>query len=238
MAEITLKGILEEMCDERAREFEQFECKRHFFSLRHRRAMNKILYPKPEGFKSSLKRIPIRRRIVVMMIVIFIAMMGITAGADIFGGLSTEIYTDGIHIVTADWKNSVKEITYVYHLTEVPEGFVFNDRDGGVGDIIYYENYILGHHQLLVLMQTVKSNFHQALDDSIVPEEVDINGNRGFYYEDTGFGTIFWDSGDYILMVGGTLPKEDNPSGVFTKEDLIKLAKSAKVLDTTSQILS
>lgn len=237
MAEITLKNILEELCDERAREFERLECKRHFFSLRHSRAMNKIFYPKAAGFKADLKNIPIRRRIVVMLIVVFIAMIGVTAGADIFDGLSTEIYTDGIDIVTADWKNSVKKITYVYHLPEVPEGFVFNDRDGGVGDIMYYENYVLGH-QLLVLMQTVKSNFHQALDEGIVPEEVDINGKRGFYYEDTGFGTIFWDSGDYILMVGGTLPKEGNPSGVFTKEDLIKLAKSAKVLDTTSQILS
>lgn len=237
MAEITLKGILEEMCIERAHEFEQLECKRHFFSPRHHRAMNKIFYPKSEGFKASLKRIPIRRRLVVMLMVIFIATMGITAGADIFGGLSTEIYTDGIHIVTADWKNSVKEITYVYHLPEVPEGFVFNDRDGGVGDIIYYENYKLGN-QLLVLTQMIKSNFHQALDEGIVPEEVDINGKRGFYYEDSGAGLIFWDNGDYILIVVGTLPKKDNPSGVFTKEDLVKLAKSAKVLDTTSQILS
>lgn len=237
MAEITLRSILEEICDERAREFERLECKRHFFSLHHSRAMNKIFYPKAAGFKASLKKIPIRRRLVVMLMVMFIAMMGITAGADIFGGLSTEIYTDGIDIVTADRKNSVKEITYIYHLTEVPEEFVFNGRGGGDGDIMYYEDYRSGK-QLLVLMQTVKSNFHQALDEGIVPEEVDINGNRGFYYEDNGVGLIFWDSGDYILMVAGTLPREDNPSGVFTKEDLINLAKSAKVLETTSQNLS
>ena len=235
MAEITLKSILEEMCAERAREFEQLECKSHVFSLRHRRAMNKILYPKPEGFVASFKSIPIHRRIIVMLIVIFIAMLGVSAGADIFRGLGTEIYKDGIHIVTADWINSVKKITYVYHLPEVPEGFEPIDREWD--DIMYYENYMSGN-QLLVLMQTIKSNFHQSLDDGLVPEEVDINGKRAFYYEDSGVGIIFWDNGDYILMVAGTLPKEDNPSGVFAKEDLIELAKSAKVSETMSQNIS
>lgn len=237
MTKITISDILKEMCADRAREFKAIKCKRHFFSLRHRRAMNKIFYPKPAGFAASMKKIPIRRRIVVLLIVVFIAMIGVTAGADIFNGLNTETHKDGIHIVTADWKDSLQEIKYVYHLPEVPEGFVFNDQGGGVGDIIYYENYMLGH-QLLILMQTIKSNFHQALDDGIVPEEVDLNGKRAFYYESKAMGTIFWDNGDYILMVAGTLPKEDNPSGVFTKEDLINLAKSAKVLDTTSQNLS
>lgn len=232
MAELTLKSILEEMCAESAREFEQLECRSHFFSLRHRRAMNKLLSPKPKGLGASFKNIPIRRRIIVMLIVIFIAAFGISAGAALFDGLRTEINPDGIAIVTDDWKDSVQEITYVYHLPEVPEGFVFNDRDGD--RIIYYENYVLGN-QLLVLTQMIKSNFHQTLNEGIVPEEVNINGKRGFYYEEKGIGIVFWDNGDYILIVAGTLPKEDNPSGVFTKEDIIELAKSAKVSETLSQ---
>ena len=234
MAEITLKSILEEMCDERAREFEQLECGSHFFSLRHRRAMNKILYPKTKGSGASFKNIPIHRRIIVMLIVLFVAALGISAGASLFDGLRTEINPDGIEIITDDWKDSAQEITYLYHLTEVPEEFLFNDQGGGVDDIIYYENYKSGK-KLLVFMQTVKSNFHQTLDEGIVPEEVNINGKRGFYYEDRGIGTIFWDNGDYILMVMGPLPKEDNPSGFFTKEDIINLAKSAKVSETLSQ---
>ncbi|MDE6732604.1 MAG: DUF4367 domain-containing protein [Oscillospiraceae bacterium] len=234
MAEITLKSILEEMCDERAREFEQLACGRHFFSLRHRRTMNKILYPKPKVSGAGFKNIPIHRRIIVMLIVIFIAALGISAGASLFDGLRTEINPDGIEIITDDWKDSAQEITYLYHLTKVPEEFVFNGQGGGVDDIIYYEDYRSGK-KLLVFMQTVKSNFHQTLNEGIVPEEVNINGKRGFYYEDRGIGTIFWDNGDYILMVTGSLPKEDNPSSVFTKEDLIKLAKSTKVSETLSQ---
>lgn len=236
MAETTLKNILEEMCAERAQAFEQLECKRHFFSPRHRRAMNRLLYPKPRG-AAGFKNIPIHRRVIVALIVIFIAVLGISAGAELLIGLTTEIDADGVNIVTDDWKNSVKEITYLYHLTNVPEEFVFNDQDGGVGDIIYYENYMSGN-QLLVLMQTVKSNFHQLLDDGIVPEELYINGNRAFYYESEYMGTIFWDSGDYILMIAGTLPKKDDPSGVFTKEDLIELAKSTKVSEAASQNVS
>ena len=234
MAEITLKSILEEMCDERAREFEHLACGRHFFSLRHRRTMNKILYPKPKVSGAGFKNIPIHRRIIVMLIVIFIAALGISAGASLFDGLRTEINPDGIEIITDDWKDSAQEITYLYHLTKVPEEFVFNGQGGGVDDIIYYEDYRSGK-KLLVFMQTVKSNFHQTLNEGIVPEEVNINGKRGFYYEDRGIGTIFWDNGDYILMVTGSLPKEDNPSGVFTKEDLIKLAKSTKVSEALSQ---
>lgn len=234
MEELTLKSILEEMCAERAREFEQLECGRHFFSLRHRRTMNKILYPKPKGLVASFKNVPIHRRIIVMLIVIFIAAFGISAGASLFDGLRTEIHEDGIEIITDDWKDSAHEITYLYHLTEVPEEFVYNDQGGGVGDIIYYEDYRSGK-KALVFMQTVKSNFHQTLDEGIVPEEVNINGKRAFYYESKYMGTIFWDNGDYILMVTGTLPREDDPSGIFTKEDIIKLAKSAKVSEELSQ---
>ena len=199
--------------------------------------MNRILYPKSKGFNASFKNIPLHRRIVIMLIVIFIAVLGISAGADLLIGLTTEIDSDGINIVTDDWKDSMKKLTYLYHLTEVPEEFVFNDRGGGEGDIIYFENYKSGN-QLLVLMQTTKSNFHQLLDDGIVPEELYINGNRAFYYESKSMGTIFWDSGDYILMITGTLPKKDDPSGVFTKEDLMKLAKSTKVSKTMSQNIS
>lgn len=232
MAEITLKSILEEMCAERAREFEQLECRSHFFSLRHRRAMNKILYPKPKVSGASFKNVPIHRRIIVMLIVIFIAAFGISAGAALFDGLRTEINPDGIDIVTDDWKDSAQEITYVYHLPEVPDGFVFNDRDGD--RIIYYENYVSGK-QLLALTQMIKSNFHQGLDKGIVPEEVDINGKRGFYYEENGIGIVFWDNGDYILIVAGSLPREDDPSDFFTKEDIINLAKSAKISEELSQ---
>lgn len=229
MTNTTLSDILEEMCVDRARTFKAIKCKRHFFSLSHRRAMKKIIRPKTSKF------IPIRRRIAVLLIVVFIAAIGVSAGADNFGGLSTEIHKDGIEIVTADYKDSLQMIEYVYCLPEIPEGFVLTDSS--LDKIMYYEDYWLDN-KMVILMQTIKSNFHQSLRDGQIPEEVDINGKRGFYYEEKSVGTIFWDNGDYILMVTGTLPKEDDPSGVFTKEDLIELAKSAKVLETKSQNLS
>ena len=162
-----------------------------------------------------------------MLIVVFIAMIGVSAGADKFGGLSTEMRRDGYHIVTADKKDSLQMIEYVYCIPEVPEGFVLTSFD--TCDIMSVETYIL-NNQMLALMQTIKSNFHQYLIDGQIPEEVDINGKRGYYYEDRYMGNIFWDNGDYILLVTGTLPKKDDPSGVFTKDDLVNLAKSVKVL--------
>ncbi|MDE7231413.1 MAG: DUF4367 domain-containing protein [Oscillospiraceae bacterium] len=221
MTNTTLSDILGEMCVDRAQAFKAFKCKRHFFSLRHRRAMKKIIRPKTSKF------IPIRRRIAVLLIVVFIAVIGVSAGADNFSGLSTEMRKDGIHIVTADYKDSLQMIEYIYCLPEVPEGFVLTSFD--TYDIISVETYML-NNQMLSLMQTIKSNFHQYLIDGQIPEEVDINGKRGYYYEDRYMGNIFWDNGDYILMVTGTLPKKDEPSGVFTKDDLVNLAKSVKVL--------
>ena len=221
MTNTTLGDILEEMCVDRAQAFKAFKCRRHFFSLRHRRAMKKIIRHK------TSKSIPIRRRITVLLIVVFIATIGVSAGADNFGGLSTEIHKDSIDIVTADKKDSLQKIEHVYCIPEVPEGFVLASFD--TSDIISVETYVL-NNQMLSLMQTIKSNFHQSLRDGQIPEEVDINGKRGYYYEDRYMGNIFWDNGDYILLVTGTLPKEDDPSGVFTKDDLIELAKSVKVL--------
>ncbi len=226
MTNTTLSDILEGMCVDRAQAFKAFKCKRHCFSLRHRRAMKKILRPKTAKF------IPIRRRIVALLIVVFIAAIGVSAGADNFGGLSTEIHKDGIEIVTADYKNSLQMIEYIYCIPEVPEGFILIDQS--TNEIIYVEEYRLDN-KMVILMQTPKSNFHQSLRDGQIPEEVDINGKRGYYYEDRSIGTVFWDNGDYILMVAGTLPKKDDPLGVFTKDDLVNLAKSVKVLETKSQ---
>ena len=53
-------------------------------------------------------------------------------------------------------------------------------------------------------------------------EELNINGHYALYLE-TGtseelVGTYIWDNGDYVLQV----------SGSFAKDELVKLAKSAK----------
>ncbi|MDE7231414.1 MAG: hypothetical protein K2N56_13130, partial [Oscillospiraceae bacterium] len=171
MTNTTLSDILEEMCVDRAQAFKAFNCKRHFFSLHHRRAMKKIIRHKTSRF------IPIRRRIAVLLIVVFIAAIGVSAGADNFGGLSTEIHKDSIDIVTADYKDSLQMIEHIYCLPEVPEGFVLTDSS--LDKIMYYEDYWLDN-KMVILMQTIKSNFHQSLRDGQIPEEVDINGKRGF----------------------------------------------------------
>lgn len=71
---MTLKNVLEEIC---AEEYALPEnAPRHRFSLKHRRAVNKIMYP--DNLPKTEKRIPLKRRVVVIAA---IALLAVVTGA-------------------------------------------------------------------------------------------------------------------------------------------------------------
>lgn len=68
---MTLKNVLEEIC---AEEYAlPASAPRHRFPLRHRRAMNKILYP--DNLPKTEKRISLKRRMIVIAAIVVLAVI-------------------------------------------------------------------------------------------------------------------------------------------------------------------
>ena len=226
MNELTVNDILEEMCFEEVNEYMKIHAPRHHFSRRHRKAMNEILCPRAE-YKlnepiSGQRHIPVKKRIWIVVLVIILAAIGITAGAEAIRGFNRRVHQDNTELLTANAENCPKTIENVYYLSEIPEGYELYKIDSS-GSSVYTSYVNPNTNSWLVVTQYIKdgykSNFNTEYNDF---EELEINGNYALYLDSSDseefFGSIVWDNGDYILEISGYLPKKE----------LFFLAKSAK----------
>lgn len=108
MYEYTLTEVFEEL---HQREFAEFDKpKRHIFSLRHRRAMNKILSPnQPRG--NGLRCLPPSKRIAVIILLIFLAILTATA--------CTVMITDIMNNAPDKWITEQADPTAAYRLQSI-----------------------------------------------------------------------------------------------------------------------
>ncbi len=221
MNEITLKQILEEMCLEEATEFENMKDIPHnHFSLRHRRAMRKILSAnQPE--RRGLRSLPPSKRIVIATMLIFLALVTVTASAAAIKGFIRKRHRDNTQLFAVNAENSPGLIEYEYYLPEIPDGYELYEKD--TTKYSACKIYINSENRALTFYQNVKKYYDQHFDNEKKPfEEVEINGHYGLYIdygtEKMEHGDLVWDNGDYILEISGDL----------SKSELISLAQSAE----------
>ncbi len=225
MSETTLKVILEELCAEKAAEFKSLNHMPHFFSRHHRNAMDKILYSQSQSsvMTPSLRRIPFRKRIIIVLMIIFLAAIGTTVVADALGSFSRRLHSDHIDIEAFDYDNAPEGFERIYYLTNIPEGFEPEGR--GIAVYFYYESYYdAKNNRIIGFQQILKSKYHQTVEnDNTEFEEMTIKGKNAIYTKtDDNSILIIWDSGDYIMhYVGGNV----------SKEDMIKLVENTKYYD-------
>ncbi len=224
MNEISLKQILEEMCLEEANEFENMkDIPHHHFSLRHRRAMRKILsVNQPE--RRGLRSLPPSKRIVIAVMLIFLALFTITASAVAIKGFIRKRHRDNTQLFAVNSENSPSKIEYEYYLPEIPSGYELQNKVTTPFSVCsIFVNPENGN--TLTFYQDVKNEYDKHFDtERAVFEEMDINGNYGLYLDIGGenreHGDLVWDNGDYILEIAGDL----------SKSELVNLAQSAKVM--------
>lgn len=226
MNELTVNDILEEMCAEEVIEYLKICAPRHHFSRRHRKAMNEILHSKmeykPNEFISGQMHIPLKKRILIAVLVIILAMLGITAGAEAIRGFNRKVHPDNTELLTANAEYYPKTIENVYYLPEIPEGYELYEVESSVFRIYTaYINY--DTNRCFTFKQNVKDEYRTHFDNEYQTyEELEIKGHYALYINNSdsegNSGIIVWDNEDYILQI----------SGNFSKEELIILAKSAK----------
>ncbi len=212
ITEITLKQILEEICLEEVNEYANMDVPRHRFSVRHRRAMKKILsVNQPER---GLRYLPPYKKIAVAVVLIFLALFAGCAST-IFKFVSENfqgtVYEDNTQLFAVNLENCPQTIEYRYVLTNVPEGFELIETIPSSTNI--YTCYLDDSTgQIITLNQWVKSHFSMHYNTEKGKfEEIMINGTAGLLIEFSSDrqnnSTIIWDNGDYIIEISADLDK-------------------------------
>lgn len=190
---------------------------RHHFSRQSRKRLNDILYPKIPKIEKS--KIPPRKMLLYLVMAIILLVVGTTAGAAIANGFLRKEHSDNTELFTPVDSNCPITIESVYYLPEIPEGYKLYETISDNREVYTsYMNQNTG--RCMVFCQSVKHGYRSSADNEHHSlEEVDINGHYGLYLGDNDGGSVFWDNDDYILEV----------SGDFDKDELLNLAKSAKI---------
>ncbi len=217
MNDYTLADVFETVYRQEFSEFDNPP--KHFFSHRHRKAMKEILYPQTTSMFAADRNIPLKKRVIIALLVILLSALGITAAAAISRGFTRKEHRDNTELFAANAENAPKTIENVYYLPEIPEGYELHETVSDNRSV--FTSYMnLNTNRCMVLFQSVKEGHRSSADNEHhLLEEVEINGHYGLYLGNCDSGSIFWDNGDYILEL----------SGDFNKDELLNLAKSAKL---------
>ncbi len=230
MSESIFASIIEEMAE---RELASYADMPAFeTSKKHDRAMKRIfkLYDKNTRHlrpQSEIRAMTIRRRLTVALLVIILAVItGFTAAYFISQGFHGKVYREYTELFPIDTENCPTIIEDKYYLPELPEGFeVFDTDSTPFYEYIAYENRQTC--QTITFEQRVKSKFDPIHFNTEKGKlvEVEINGHAGvfidFSNDELNSSHVIWDSGEYIIILSGDMPKNS----------LLNLAKSAKVLE-------
>lgn len=206
----------------------------HKFSFKHRIAMKKIfkLYErntkqlrlKPVQSARKVRLTP-KRLLILVIIIILATLAGCTAAHFISQSFRGTVYSDNTELFPINLDNCPTVIKEKYNLSELPEGFEISyTTSTPFYDFVSYRNEQKDH--TIAFRQYVKSEFVSARYNTEKGElvEVEINGHSGVFLDISNdkqiFTSVIWDNGDYILELVGSLDKND----------LLHLAKSAKVL--------
>lgn len=199
-------------------------------SKKHDRAMKRIfkLYDKNTRHlrpQSEIGIRAIRRRIMVALIVIILAVMtGFTTAYFISRSFRGEVHSANTELFSINMDNCPTVIEDKYYLSKLPEGFEEDKSDSTpFYEFVSYENMQTG--QTILFEQWVKSEFDSMRfnNEKVELVEVEIKGYNGFileYGDYIDYCDLIWDNEDYLLHISSNLPKNE----------LLILAENTKLL--------
>ncbi len=235
MNEKILKDILAEICEEEISDFSNMPAFKT--SLRHRLAMKRIFTLFEKNSRSTVNTSPqisfsqhthlsLRKRLIIIFVLIICAALltgfiAVYISKNFYG----TVYSDNTQLFAVNSENCPTTIEYKYYLSAIPNEFEIVEQDSSSFDAYTkYKNN--SSEQVLTFSQYTKNGHkpHYNTEHHDL-EEIEINGHSGlcidFSDNEHNISIVLWDIGDYILELQGNL----------SKNELVNLAKSAKVLE-------
>lgn len=236
------ENILDEIVAESYKhEYEQFDnAQEHKFSLKHRLNMS-IIFARYARNVNILKQTeqkehfeeadygrrlsPRQKLLVAVLVIIFMSLLVGWVAVFISRNFHGTVYHDYTQIFPVDTDNCPQRIECRYELSEIPDGFELVETVSSPTIVsTKYKNKSTG--ATFAIVQNVKSHYDPNINTEHQKiEEIDINGNIGlcldFSDDKHSSSLIVWDNGDYIIDIGGDLPKDV----------LANLAKSTKKIE-------
>lgn len=231
---VTLDEILAASHDA---EFSQYDnAPEHVFSRKHNRAMKRIF----KLFEKNTRRLGLReasepryrvrltkKTALVILTVIFLAVLaGCAVTYFVSQDFHGKVYSDNTELFVINAENCPATIEKRYYLPNLPENFEPLSTDSTpFCEYISYQNKAT--RQTISFWQRAKSELdsYHYNTENIDFEEIEINGHHCLFLDfssDEYYSTsCIWDNGDYIIAI----------SGDISKNEMIELAKSTKVLE-------
>lgn len=238
------ENILEEIVGESyRREYEQFDnAPVHNFSIKHKFNMKRIFarYARNVNkFKQIEQKmhfeettychsLSLRKKlfVAVLIIILMTLLVGwivVYISKDFHG----TVYHDYTQLTVVNTYNCPQTIEHKYFLSDIPEGFELTETvSSSVAEYNKFTNSLTT--ETFDITQHVKRNYSSNYNTEHKNiNEVEINGHIGLYidFSDNEFNSslLVWDNSDYIIEIGGDLPKDT----------LIYLAKSTKKIENS-----
>lgn len=233
------ENILEEIVAESyRREYKQYDnAPEHNFSIKHKlnmkrifaryaRNVNKIKQIQPKRHLEETTHshnLSLRQKLFVAVLIIvlmslLVGWIAVYISKDFHG----TVYHDYTHLTVVNTDDCPQTIEHKYFLPEIPEGFELVETvSSSIAEYNKYTNSLT--NETFAITQHVKKSYSSNYNTEHKNiNEVEINGHIGQYidFSDNEFNSslLVWDNGDYIIELGGDLPKDA----------LVNLAKSAK----------
>lgn len=200
----------------------------HRFSRRFERRMKKLLRT-PPALQLNSRRIPLRRSLVVAVLVVFLALIATGATFAVYKLWEQyRIEDEGLYsyLYISDYENAPKTLKEKYRLGIDLSSYT--ERIVEDNEYSYMVEYKDTKKNITFIYEQMTKEFAEQLflntEDAIVkPIEIKVHENKGLYFV-TYYGAhlILWDNGDYIL---------DISAYGIGKDELILIAKSVQKVE-------
>ena len=223
-----LENLLKEVLTELVRqEYENRpkHFKRHFFSLRFRRKMRRMIKQVNAERRAAENASPItdlyrpihsKRKWLIMLALLLALVGGTVTGAEpVICRLFEYCMEQHGNFVEMEQRendnNSTADSFQKYEFAKVPEGYELADEQFKIEFGVYQISYANSKSEMLVLRQSLQENGNHGNTTSIREEmeEVKINDFQGYFVEDFDTCTLVLSDGKYMLEIFGNLSKEE-----------------------------
>ncbi len=201
----------------------------HIFSIRFERKMRKIIQQEKETpLQRKLSMYSKRAAVffLVMVLAMFTTVMSVSALRTQFFHVITNIYQkySEIYFQPSESQIASSSLFEQYAVCYFPKGYELVNRYTNENMKINNIEFKNSNNNRIEFYQedVLTANFN-VNTEGVNLQEIEVNGNRAYYYENKGMHTIVWHNDRYAFLLSADV------TSTLDKNEMIKIAESVAV---------